>query len=332
MSKNAPHVCTEARTYHMMLDMLVVSVPLCAYSAVNYGWRPVWIVLLSALAAVVSEWLCCLIQRKPIRTLLNGSAAVTGTIIGLLMSPMVDYWVPVLGSAFAIIVAKAPFGGYGRNVYNPAAAGLAVLTYCFPTRMFTYPAVTAVDLPITMSVGDAVVTAPSLAAQLRAGGAPTATFLQMLLGDFAGPIGATAILVLLACGGYLIIRRTASAWTVLPYLAICTLIAVANPVSGVNLFMGVAAQLSSGYVLFAAVFLLNDPVTTPRFWLGRVVYGVATGALVMLLQHVGRAEAGTCFAILIMNALAPIIDRWTWHGWHYLNRWRRVQQEVKAHE
>ena len=154
----------------------------------------------------------------------------------------------------------------------------------------------------------------------------------MLLGDFAGPIGATAILVLLACIGYLIIRRTISAWTVLPYLATCTLMAVANPVSGANLFMSVSAQMSAGYVLFAGVFLLNDPVTTPRFWLGRVVYGVATGALVMLLQLIGRAEAGTCFAILIMNALSPIIDRWTWHGWRYLNRWRRVRQEVKAHE
>ncbi len=331
-NRSAPHIRTEARAEHMILDVLVAVFPLCVYSAVNYGLRPVWIVLLSMLSAVVSEWICCTLRRRPLRTVLDGSAAVTGAIIGLVMSPMVDYWVPMLGAAFAILVAKAPFGGYGRNVFNPAAAGLAVLTYCFPHRMFTYPAVSAIDLPTSMSVGDAVVSAPSLAAQLRAGATPTVTTMQLLLGDFAGPIGATAMLVLLACAGYLIIRRSISAWTVLPYMLTCCLMAVIYPASGVSLFNGAAAQLGAGYVLFTGVFLLNDPVTTPRFWLGRVVYGVLAAVLVMVLQHDGRAETGCCFAILIMNVLSPIIDRWSWHGWRYLNQWRRVRQEVKAHE
>lgn len=331
-NRTAPHIRTEAHTGHMIMDVLIACLPLCVYSAVNYGLRPVWIVLLSMLSAVVSEALCCAFRRQRLRTVLDGSAAVTGAIIGLVMSPMVDYWVPMIGSAFAIIVAKAPFGGYGRNVFNPAAAGLAVLTYCFPHRMFTYPAVSTINLPTTMSVGDAVVSAPSLAAQLRAGATPTVTTLQLLLGDFAGPIGATAMLVLLACGGYLIIRRSISAWTALPYLITCCLMAVIYPASGVSLFNGAAAQLGAGYVLFTGVFLLNDPVTTPRFWLGRIVYGVLAAVLVMVLQHDGRAETGCCFAILIMNVLSPIIDRWSWHGWRYLNQWRRVRQEVKAHE
>lgn len=329
---SAPHIRTEARAEHMVLDVLIAAVPLGICSAVNYGLRPVWIILLSMLAAIVSELLCCTFSRRPWRTVLDGSAAVTGAIIGLVMSPMVDYWVPMLGAAFAIIVAKAPFGGYGRNVFNPAAAGLAVLTYCFPHRMFTYPAVSAINLPTTMSVGDAVVSAPSLAAQLRAGATPTVTTLQLLLGDFAGPIGATAMLVLLACAAYLVIRRSISLWTVLPYMLTCCLMAIVYPASGVTLFNGAAAQLGAGYVLFTGVFLLNDPVTTPRFWLGRIAYGVLAAFLVMLLQHDGRAEAGCCFAILIMNVLSPIIDRWSWHGWRYLSQRHRVRQEVKAHE
>lgn len=330
----APHIRTEARSGQMMFDILLAAIPLGLFSFVNYGPRPLYILLLSMLAAIVSEALCCMVRRRPLRTVLDGSAAVTGLLIGLMMSPMVDYWVPMLGASFAIIVVKAPFGGFGRNVFNPAAAGVAILTYCFPQRMFTYPAISSVAmLPTGMSVeGAGVITELSLAAQLQAGATPTATRLQLLLGDFAGPIGGTASLILLAFVGYLLVRRTVSAWVVLPYLITCGLIAWLFPLSGPNPAYNIMAQLCAGYVLFTGVFLINDPVTTPRFWLGRLFYGIFAAILVMLLQRIGRVEAGSCFAILIMNALSPIIDRWSWHSWRWLTRLRLIRREVKAHE
>ena len=115
---------------------------------------------------------------------------------------------------------------------------------------------------------------------------------------------------------------------VLPYLATCTLIAWLSPLSGMNEINSLLLQLGSGYVLFAGVFLINDPVTTPRFWLGRLFYGILTAMMVMLLQRVGRFEAGTCFGILLMNAFAPIIDRWSWHSWYRLTHKRRTREEV----
>lgn len=329
----APHIRTEAKSRHMTRDVLLAAIPLCIFSAVNYGPRPLYIVLLSMLAALCSEILCCLFRRQSLSVLTDGSAAVTGVLIGLCMSPMVDYWVPMLGAAFAIIVVKAPFGGYGRNVFNPAAAGLAVVSYCFPQRMFTYPSfATLTRLPITMSVGDGIVTTPSLASQLRAEAIPTVTRLHLLLGDFAGPIGATATLVLAACALYLLCRRTISLWVLAPYMLTCFTIAWMLPTVGLRPLHGVLAQLCAGYVLFTGVFLLHDPVTTPRFWLGRVFYGVFAGVLVMLLQQIGRVEAGSCFAVLLMNDFAPIIDRWSWHGLQRLNRFLKLRQEVKAHE
>ncbi len=330
----APHIRTEATTHHMIFDVLIAAAVLCVFSIFNYGFRPVYIVLFSMLSAIVSEAICCIIRRKPLRTLLDGSAAVTGAIIGLVMSPMVAYWVPMVGSAFAILVVKAPFGGYGRNVFNPAAAGIAILSYCTPARMFTYPAIGAgMKLPLTMAIpsGDVAI-GTSLAAQIRAGATPTVNRLHLLLGDFVGPIGTTATIVLLACAAYFIIRRTASAWTILPYLFTCGFIAWLTPCASLGVLHSIAAQLCAGYVLFTGVFLLNDPVTTPRFWLGRVIYGILTGALVMLLQRVGRVEAGSCFAILIMNTLSPIIDRWSYYGWRNITRLLRIRREVKAHE
>lgn len=330
----APHIRTEARSRYMLTDVLLTAVVLCVFSVVNYGARPAILCTLSVLTAVITEWVCCLVQRKSGKAALDGSAAVTGAIVALLMPPMVSYWVPMLGSCFAILVAKAPFGGYGRNVFNPAAAGVAVLSYCFPQRMFTYSAMSsAARLPLTWGIAPtAVVSETSLAAQLRAGATPTVTKMQLLLGDFAGPMGATATLILLACAAYLLCRRSASAYLMIPYLLTCCVIAWLFPYAGTGRAYGAMVQMCSGYVLFTGVFLLNDPVTTPRYRPGRILYGVFTALLVMLLQHIGRMEAGSCFAILLMNVLSPILDRWSWHIGRSLKRLLRIRQEVIAHE
>lgn len=339
----APYVRDENKSYHMTRDVLLAAIPLCAFSVVNYGPRPLWIVLCSMLAAIVSEMICCLLRHKSVRTLFDSSAAVTGVIIGLLMSPMVSYWVPMVGSAFAVFVAKAPFGGYGRNMFNPAAAGIAFLSYVTPRRMFTYPAINpAAALPTGMDIPfGTVVSGTSLLGHLRAGDAPTVDRMQLLIGEFSGPIGATAVLILLACAAFLIFRRAASPVLTLSYIGTCVLIAWMFPAQGFDKFTGIIAQLGAGYTLFTGVFLLNDPVTAPRYWIARVFYGSFTAMLVMLLQHIGRtfpengilyAIPGGCFAILLMNAIAPIIDRWTWHIVHRLRRLFRVRGEVSAHE
>ena len=329
----APHVRTEARSRSMLNDVLLAALVLCVFSVVNYGFRPAILLVLTVLSAIFTECICLLFQRKSTKAALDGSAAVTGAIVALVMPPSVSYWVPMLGACFAILVAKAPFGGYGRNVFNPAAAGIAVLSYCFPKRVFAYSALSAADkLPLSWEIAPAqLVTETSLAAQLRSGATPTVTRMQLLLGDFAGPIGATATLILLACAAYLLCRRSASAYLMIPYLITCCVLAWLFPYTGTGRVYGAMVQMCSGYVLFTGVFLLNDPVTTPRFRLGRIFYGIFAGMLVMLLQHIGRVEAGSCFAILIMNVLAPMIDRWSWHVWRYITRRLRIRREVQAH-
>ncbi len=334
MSKRiAPHLRTDNHVGNMLSAVLLAAVPLGVYSYVNYGMRPIYILLISVLAAIASEMLACLMRRRPLSLAMDGTAAVTGLSIGLVMSPMAPYWLAVAGSAFAILVVKAPFGGTGRNLFNPAAGGLAVLTYCFPDWMFTYPAINGAEtLPLAMTLPETVITAPSLAHQLREGSLPSATATQLLLGDFAGPIGTTAGLILLAFAAYLLVRRTASGWIMLPYFATCLLVAWLLPLPGMAPGYSTLAQVCAGYVLFTGVFLINDPVTAPRFWLGRGLYGVLTALLVMLLQQVGRAESGCCFAVLIMNALAPILDRHSWRFWRWLSRRLHLTQEVKAYE
>ena len=310
----APHLRHSDKPSTMCADVLVALAPLCIFSAVYYGLRPVLLVLTGLGSAVLCETIGCLImRRKP--TVLDGSAAVTGAIIGLLVSPISPYWVPAAGAAFAILVVKMPMGGSGRNVFNPAAAGLSAVTLCFPGFFFRYPDPgTGLPLPLSNTVNVAAV--PSPVSQLASGGKTLYSPMTLLLGGFPGPIGATAIIILIACALYLLIRRTISPHITLPYLAVCAALAYLFPRVTAGAAGSVMVELCSGYLLFCGIFILNDPVTAPRHWLGRIGYGVLAGVLVMLTRYFGRFEEGACFAVLLANAFATTLDRL---GWYALN-------------
>lgn len=328
---NAPYLRRTDKASYMTLDVLITLIPLCIFSSVYYGARPVLLVLTGIGTALFSELLCCaFLRRQP--ALFDGTSAVTGGLIGAMMSPMTPFWVPAIAAAFAIIVIKMPFGGTGRNVFNPAAAGMAVVTHCFPTKLFTYPDPGVLTSPLPIQDLSQTITEISPAAQLAGGAQPVFSWTDFVIGNVPGPIGATAIVVLLACALYLFTRRTASPLITLSYLAVCALLAAVFPRIDVAASRSVMLELCSGYLLFAGIFLLSDPVTAPGCWLGRIVYGGLAGALVMALRHFGRFEAAACFAVLLMNAFAPVIDRWSWKLVHRLTRpLRPMEQEEGEH-
>ena len=277
------------------------------------------------LSAVICECVGCLLMfRKP--TIGDASALSTGALIGALMSPLCPYWMPALGAAFAILVVKLPFGGSGRYLFSPTAAALAVLTLCWSHRLFTYPALHT-TLPLAVEVPmEGIVTETSPAGQLFAGASSVYDTTTLLMGMIPGPIAATGVWVLIAAAIYLFVRHSAFLSVTLPYVATCALLAVLFPRGEGNWYVSVIMELCSGYLLFAGVFLLNSCVT-PRSRVGRVFYGVLAGILVMLLRHTGQFEEGVCFAILMVNALAPHIDRYGWRLQAFLLR-RRARKEV----
>ena len=312
----APWMHSGVKTDRYVWDVEIALLALLVFSCFAYGLRPALMVLFSVSSALFCELVGNAVRhQRP--TVFDGSAMVTGTMIGLMMSPMTPYWVPVLASAFAIVVVKIPFGGFGRNVFNPAAAGMALATQCFPTRVFTYPDVTANGKLPLWTLPETLVTKNSPAADLAAGAASDFTFADVMWGELCGPIGATALFVLLAAAAFLFLRRTTSPYITLPYLVVCMLIAAIFPRSTGGVLYNIALEISSGYLLFTGIFLLNDPVTSPRYNPARIVYGVIAAIMVMLLRHTGRFEEGACFAVLLMNAGAPLIDRGCWHFWHW---------------
>ncbi len=314
----APHLRETHHPFYQAGGVLLCLVPVTAFSCLYYGLRPLILVLAGMLSAMLVELLCCAVAHRRV-TLADGTAAMTGALIGAMMSPLAPFWVPVMGAAFAIGVAKMPFGGNGHCIFNPAAAGMAFCAICFPTRLFVYPD-PGQSAPLPLWDTSSVITAVSPTEQLSSGGSTTVGWMALFSGDFPGPIGSAGVLVLLASALYLYTRRSASPIVFGSYLATCALGAALFPRAAVPASVSVPLELCTGLLLFCGVFLLGDSAVAPRFWLARIVYGVLAGALVILLRWYGRFECCEFFAVLLVNSFAPSLDRFCWS---FARRWQK---------
>lgn len=306
LNAKTPYLKKEASVSSMMLDTLIALVLLLILPVVRYGVRPLAMAGITLLVCAVCEITFSMIQSRSINTA-DCSSMVTGLIIVMLMPLNAPMWLPCVAAAFAILVAKKPFGSTGHTPFNPAAAGVAFVTLLWPQRMFAYfnPAAREA-LPVFADCN--VEIAPSPSAILKNGLKPDILPLDMLWGVFAGPIGTTGILVLCACGVYLFLKRTAK-WEITVFCLIAaTLIAALWPRIACIPLTSVKYELMSGSLLFCAIFMLTDPVTSPRTGFGRIIYGLFAGALIMLFRRYGVYEQGASFAVLIANAVVPHIN------------------------
>ena len=188
--------------------------------------------------------------------------------------------------------------------------------------MFLYPYAGQLQ-PLPLGDISGVLTAQSPNMLLNSGGGTNLNWLNVLQGGFPGPIGATAVAVLLACLLYLFARHTASPLIALPYLLTCALIAALFPRAAVSAGTSVMLEMSAGVLLFSGVFLVTDPVTAPRHWLARILYGALAAVFVMVLRHFGRFECVAYFGILLANALSPVLDRFCWGAaYRVRERWQ----------
>lgn len=314
----APHLRQTHHPFYQSGGVLLCLAAVAGFSCLYFGWRPLILVFVGMLSAMAVEVLCCAFRvQRP--TVTDGTAAVTGALIGAMMSPLSPFWVPAIGAAFAIGVAKMPFGGFGRNIFNPAAAGVAFCAICFPTRLFVYPD-PAQNTVLPLWDVSSVITAVSPSAQLSSGGVTSYNWLSLISGEFPGPIGSAGILVLLACAIYLFVRRSASPLIFVPYIAVCVLWAVLFPRADISASTSIALELCTGLLLFSGVFLLGDPITAPHYPPARVVYGILAAILTMLLRRYGRFECCDFFAVLLVNSFSAMLDRGCWHAVRHISR------------
>ena len=290
-----PHLRSRQDTPSLMRDVLIALCPAVAACLYFYGQKALWILLVSTACAVLSEFVWEKLMKKPLR-LNYCSAAVTGLLIGLNMPATVPVWVPAIGSVFAIIIVKQLFGGIGHNFLNPALAARAVLLTSWPSYM-TKALVPARTLTFGLfeSGVDGITAATPLVA-------PVADIRNLLLGNIAGTIGETCKIAILLGLIYLLIRGVIR-WQI----PVCML----GTVALMSWILGkdpLTAVLSGG-VLFGAVFMATDYVTTPMLKVGQAIFAVGAGILVVLIRSYGNYPEGVTYAILIMNIVTPLIDR-----------------------
>ena len=300
----SPHARRKMTTTSVMKDVLIALLPTTAWGIYIYGLRAALVVLLAVVSSVLFEAGTQLLLKRKV-TVYDCSAAVTGLLLGLNLSPSVPLYVPIVGSAFAIILVKQLFGGIGKNIMNPALAARVFLMLAWTDSMTGFPV--AYDRAF-----DAVASATPMAS-LKAGVLPEGmTVLDLFLGKTGGCIGELSALMILIGGIYLICRRVIRWHIPVAMIGTVALLTFIFPLGDVTTFAERAtfmvASVCGGGLMLGAVFMATDYVTSPVTNVGRLIYGAGCGALVVFIRYFGGYNEGVSFAILIMNALVWYLD------------------------
>lgn len=306
----SPHVRRSITIAGIMRDVLLALLPATCVGIYLFGLPAVRVLLLCVAGCVATEALCQRLMRTRI-TVNDGSAAVTGLLLGLTMPPRAEWWLCLVGAVAAIGLGKHVFGGLGYNPFNPALLGRVVLLISFPAQMTVFYTPGGFGL-------DAVTTATPLGsfqeARIRGLGLGDAADLDLwtaFWGFMPGSIGETSAVALLLGGLYLLWRRHIT-WDI-PTAMLGTMAAVAavSAWGDPGRYMPATFHLLTGGAMLAAFFMATDMVTSPLTTRGKLIFGIGCGLLTIVIRQWGGYAEAVSFGILLMNAAVPIIDRYT---------------------
>lgn len=305
---SSPHISDSAKTYKLMLNVIIALVPAVVAAAIIFGYRSLIIVFFSMFCAAFFEVLWQVLCRKEI-TVNDCSALVTGLLLGLNLPVDIPLWIVFVGNGFAIIIVKQLFGGLGHNFMNPAMAARVFLVASWAKHMTSFPppisnpeAVSSATTAATDAVSSATADAVSSATVLTG---LKVSYIDAFLGNIPGCIGEVSALALLIGGIYLIATRTIKPWIPLCFI---------GTVFVFSLFVGEdpLMQILSGGLILGAFFMATDYVTSPVTNLGQVIMGVGCGLITALIRFYSNGyPEGVSFSILLMNAATPLIDKMT---------------------
>lgn len=293
------------------MDILLCCGLLLIPQAVRFGMRPVLMTLICGGIGIAAELLCCLLYR--IEAAVTDLDSMTiGVLTAMLVPANIGIYVPALAVIFAVGIAKMPFGGSGRAPLHPVAAGMSFATLCFPAQMFAYAALDAGKLSLDLLHAAQVKTVKSPAALLNSGARPTLLLTELLTGEMVGAIGTTVAVVTAAAALYLIVRRTISYRIPVCWVLAVAMTAAMFPRVTTGRLDAVLMELLTGSLLFYGVFLAAHTTAAPKLPMAQCVYGFVGGLIAMLFRYQGVFEQGGCFAVVLLNAMAPIFDKMAW--------------------
>ncbi len=303
---SSPHFNLKCSTQMIMGTVLVALLPEIIMGIVLFGLAALIRILVSVASCVLFEFLFQKVTKQKI-VIANLSACVTGVMMALVCPPTAPVWIFIVGAAVAMIVAKGLFGGIGSNVFNPALTGRAFMFLSFPAAMGA-----SWMTPKTLGGSlDAISSATTLSA-IKAGSfvIEDGTLWQYFIGNRAGCIGETSVLLILISFAFLALARIID-WrapvAMVGTVALCSLIAGEN----------VAMSLMTGGLMFGATFMVTDYATAPITKKGRLVFGFGCGLITFLIRKFGGYPEGVMFSILIMNSVAPFLNNLTARKYGY---------------
>ncbi len=305
---STPHIREKNSIEDVMLDVIIALMPAAFAGVVLFGQRALLVMLVSVICCVGFEWIYQIVAHKK-RTIGDMSAVVTGMLYAFCLPSNVPLYIVVVGAFVAIVIVKQLFGGIGQNFMNPALVGRAFVLASFPLAMTTF----AID---KMNLFDTtVITGATPLSSEFTGAVPTAW--EQLFGVYEsgyiipGCIGETCGIALLIGFVYLIIRKVISARIPLAFIGSVMLMTLLCGESAVESIQNPITAVLSGGVLLGAIFMATDYVTSPTTPWGQIIFGIGCGVLTCVIRFWGGYPEGVSFAILLMNILTPLLDRWT---------------------
>ncbi len=300
----SPHINHSDSTKGIMADVIIGLLPVLIAGYILFGVKVLLVVAVSVITALAIEVVWCLVMKKPI-SIGDLSAAVTGIILALSVGPSIPIWIVAIGSAIAIVV-KQLFGGLGKNWINPAMSARVVLAIAFPTAMRTWTAplgsVTGIVSNAIEDGGsvDIITSATPLSQTALAG--DYYSYTQLFLGQTAGCIGETAALFIIIGGLYLFARRVITPVIPVSFIATVGLMSLIFKQDPIYMIL-------SGGLMFAAFFVATDYATSPKGWLGQLIYGIGCGLITFIIRKWLPLPEGVAYAVLAMNLLTVLINK-----------------------
>lgn len=300
LAGSSPHIKSSKNIQSIMRDVIIALLPAAAASIYFFGLQAVLLILVTVLSCVLAEYTWAKLMKKA-NTLYDLSAVVTGVLLAFNLSPVVPLWIAAIGGIFAIIIVKQLFGGLGHNFVNPALAARAFLMASWPVQMTTWriPGVDAVSsatpLALIKSESETTGQIPGL--------------LDLFFGNVGGTIGETSALALLLGAAYLLARKVITFET--PAAFIGTVGLMTWILGGDKPFTGdFIYHILAGGLMLGAFYMATDYTTSPVTFKGRIIMGVGCGFLTSVIRLFGGYPEGVSYAILLMNLVVPLIDRY----------------------
>ena len=307
----SPHIHTRDSVARRMWNVVIALIPAWVIAVITFGWPALWVILISIGACLLTEYLIARFLLHRDFTLNNGSAVITGILLGFNLPSLLPWWMVIIGAVVAIGIGKMSFGGLGCNIWNPALVGRVFLLLSFPAAMTTWP--TGINSPyhqphtgasMSASTTDGS-TGATLLSYLNGGNSDISNYdlLDMAIGHMNGSLGEVGGFAILLGLAYMLLTRTIS-WhipvSVLASAAFFSWVFGGNPI----------LDIFAGGLLLGAVFMATDYVTSPMTHTGQLIFGFMIGFITIIIRRFSAYPEGVSFAILLMNSFVPIINRY----------------------